>query len=81
MAKVEIIFTPSAIARVKEGAKLIGKHELPDNFVGPVFEDVEAFGPSAIAGMVMITVPAKGDLPKATYLYHSSDISRIKIVP
>lgn len=76
---VEILFTPEARVRAKQGAALLGK-PLPADFTGPRFTHVEAFGPSTIEGMIAVTVPyldAEGT--QTTYMYHITDIARIKV--
>ncbi len=76
---VEILFTPEARERAKQGAALLGK-PLPEDFTGPRFTHVEAFGPSTIEGMIAVTVPYLDEAgTKTTYMYQLSDIARLKV--
>lgn len=70
--KVEIIFKKAAIAEVKEGAALIGKHKLPDNFTGPTFDGVKNVEwPGSTAFTVHL-------LTGESYTYNMQNIARIK---
>lgn len=76
---VELLFTPTAREHAKEGARMRGV-PLPEDFTGPRFTHVEAFGPSTIEGMLAITVPYLDETgTKTTYMYQLADIARIKV--
>jgi hypothetical protein len=73
MAKIQIIFTKAAIAEAKANSIRLGKF-LPDNFLGPTFENAEL---GAVMNGAMVGVQPDGE--ESSYLYNPANISRIKI--
>lgn len=72
MAKIQIIFTASALAEVKAGAELLGK-PLAADYLGPTFEDAEV---GAVFNGTMVGVHPTGE---ESYIYNVANVSRIKI--
>ena len=73
-AHISVIFKEAHRKEVIAGAKLIGKHVLADDFVGPVFTSA-SIEPAGIDGMVLI----KPDDADVAYLYNIADIARIRV--